>query len=281
MSQEQLEERRARLVADCSRCAALCCVIPTFTRSSDFAIDKPAGTPCPNLLSTLRCGIHTELRPRGFPGCTVYDCFGAGQYVPEVTFGGHDWRTSPDVAEQMAEVFAVVRILHELMRYAAEAAAFPHAGAVRDRLEQEYVVLEAQAARPSHEVTDLDVAATRGRVNALLLEASAAQRAGSPAYAIDHRGADLVGARVSRADLRGASLRGARLVGADLRGADLRGCDLIGADLRGADLRGADLRGALFLLQSQLDAAVGDAATRLDAAFTRPGHWAPESNSTA
>ena len=124
MSQEQLEERRARLVADCSRCAALCCVIPTFTRSSDFAIDKPAGTPCPNLLSTLRCGIHTELRPRGFPGCTVYDCFGAGQYVTEVTFGGHDWRTSPDVAEQMAEVFAVVRILHELMRYAAEAAAF-------------------------------------------------------------------------------------------------------------------------------------------------------------
>ena len=70
-------------------------------------------------------------------------------------------------------------------------------------------------------------------------------------------------------------------MGADLRGADLRGCDLIGADLRGADLRGADLRGALFLLQSQLDAAVGDAATRLDAAFTRPGHWAPESNSTA
>ena len=261
MSQEQLEERRARLVADCSRCAALCCVIPTFTRSSDFAIDKPAGTPCPNLLSTLRCGIHTELRPRGFPGCTVYDCFGAGQYVTEVTFGGHDWRTSPDVAEQMAEVFAVVRILHELMRYAAEAAAFPHAGAVRDRLEQERVDAPP---RGSH----VEVGHLVGR-------------AGSPAYAIDHRGADLVGARVSRADLRGASLRGARLVGADLRGADLRGCDLIGADLRGADLRGADLRGALFLLQSQLDAAVGDAATRLDAAFTRPGHWAPESNSTA
>jgi uncharacterized protein YjbI with pentapeptide repeats len=75
------------------------------------------------------------------------------------------------------------------------------------------------------------------------------------------------------AGLRAANLRGAYLIGADLRGADLRGADLIGADLRGARLAGADLRGALFLTQAQLDAAGGDAATRLPAGLTRPGHW--------
>ena len=54
---------------------------------------------------------------------------------------------------------------------------------------------------------------------------------------------------------------------------DLRSADVIGADTRGADLRGADLRGALFLLQSQLDAARGDASTRLPLEHAVPAHW--------
>ena len=37
------------LRADCSRCVGLCCVAPAFARSADFAVDKPAGTPCTNL----------------------------------------------------------------------------------------------------------------------------------------------------------------------------------------------------------------------------------------
>jgi hypothetical protein len=75
------------------------------------------------------------------------------------------------------------------------------------------------------------------------------------------------------ADLRGADLRGALLIGADLRAADLRGADVIGADLRGANLAGADLSTALFLIQSQLDAASGDATTKLPPRLTRPAHW--------
>ena len=89
----------------------------------------------------------------------------------------------------------------------------------------------------------------------------------------DRRGADLIGAKLKGADLRGANLRGAYLIGADLRGADLRLADLIGADLRDADLAGADLTDAIFLTQSQLDAARGDAATRLPPSLTRPAHW--------
>ena len=81
------------LRADCSRCFALCCVAPAFAASADFAIDKPAGHPCPNLQEEdFRCGIHDRLRERGFPGCTVFDCFGAGQQVAQVTFGGRDLR---------------------------------------------------------------------------------------------------------------------------------------------------------------------------------------------
>ena len=68
------------LRADCARCFGLCCVAPAFAASADFAIDKPAGQACPHLAGDFRCGIHDELRPRGFPGCTVYDCFGAGAH---------------------------------------------------------------------------------------------------------------------------------------------------------------------------------------------------------
>jgi uncharacterized protein YjbI with pentapeptide repeats len=79
---------------------------------------------------------------------------------------------------------------------------------------------------------------------------------------------DLRGAR-----LRGASLRGAYLIGADLRGADLRTADLLGADLRAADVRGTDLGECLFLTQPQVEAAIGDAATRIPAALNRPAYW--------
>ena len=81
------------LQADCAQCFGLCCVALPFAASADFAIDKAAGSPCRNLRTDYRCGIHTELRQRGFNGCTVYDCFGAGQKVSQVTFGGADWRS--------------------------------------------------------------------------------------------------------------------------------------------------------------------------------------------
>ncbi|MGH3324354.1 MAG: pentapeptide repeat-containing protein, partial [Streptomyces sp.] len=69
------------------------------------------------------------------------------------------------------------------------------------------------------------------------------------------------------------TLRGARLVAADLRNADLRAADLIGADFRDADLSGADLTGSIFLTQPQLDAAKGDATTRIPGGLQRPAHW--------
>ncbi|HVI38643.1 MAG TPA: pentapeptide repeat-containing protein, partial [Gaiellales bacterium] len=108
--------------------------------------------------------------------------------------------------------------------------------------------------------------------NELLLRTSRLVR-GKQSKKKERRGADLIGARLRGADLAKANLRGAYLIGADLRGADLRQADLIGADLRDADLRGADLTGALFLTQSQANAARGDGATKLPDAVTRPAHW--------
>jgi uncharacterized protein YjbI with pentapeptide repeats len=89
----------------------------------------------------------------------------------------------------------------------------------------------------------------------------------------DFRSADLIGKNLRGADLRGADLRGAYLIGADLRGTDLTMADVTGADLRAANLGGADLSRTVFLTQFQVNAATGDAGTRLPSCLARPQHW--------
>lgn len=261
------------LQADCANCFALCCVALPFAKSNDFAVNKAAGTPCKNLREDFRCGIHTRLRDKGFQGCTVFDCFGAGQQVSQTTFGGRDWRTHPDTATAMYEVFPVMRQLHELLFYITGALALPAAAPLHADLRSAQAETARWTTAEAGALTGLDVGALRGRVNTLLLGASELARAKAPARKKNHRGADLMGARLAGADLRGANLRGAYLIAADLSGADMRLADLIGADFRDADLRGADLRGALFLTQPQLGAARGDAATKIPPTLVRPAHW--------
>lgn len=248
------------LRADCTRCFGLCCVVPAFAKSADFAIAKPARTPCPNLRTDFRCGIHDRLRTSGFAGCTVYDCFGAGQRLSQST-------TADDPA--LFAAYPVMRDLHELLYYVTEADSWPTSVAVQADLRSASARLDELAGLDAASLAAVDVDALRGEFNPLLLAASRLARAS--AAGPDLRGADLAGRRLS--DLRGASLRGALLLGADLRNADLRLADLIGADLRGADLSGADITGALFVTRSQLDSARGSSATRVPAHLRRPSHW--------
>ncbi len=264
---------RSHLRADCSRCAGLCCVAPAFAASADFAIDKPAGTPCPNLRDDDLCGIHDRLRDRGFPGCAVFDCFGAGQRTVQVTFAGRGWRTSPELAGEVFAAFGVQRQLHELLWYLAEALALPAAAPLHPELRALAGRTEALAAAGPGELAAADPGRLREEAGGLLTAVSELARAGLPRRARDRRGADLMGADLRGADLHGASLRGAYLIGADLRGADLRRADLLGADLRAADQRGADLGDALFLTQPQVEAARGDAATGVPPVLSRPAHW--------
>jgi uncharacterized protein YjbI with pentapeptide repeats len=242
------------LRADCASCVGLCCIALTFSKSADFAIDKSAGEACPNLSADFRCTIHSQLRTEGFPGCTVYDCFGAGQ---EITRRGQS-------GPEMFAALPILRQLHELLWYLTEALEYnDDAGKLLARVER--------VARTA-DLTTVDVDAERAVVNEVLLKTSQLVR-GKQSKKKDRRGADLIGARLRGADLAKANLRGAYLIAADLRDADLRQADLIGADLRDADLRGADLTGALFLTQAQINAARGDQLTKLPPALERPAHW--------
>jgi len=274
---------RLDLLADCENCFGLCCAALPFAVSADFAIDKAAGQACPNLASDFRCGIHDRLRQQGFRGCAVYDCFGAGQQVSQVTYGGRDWRRVPRTATQMFEVFPVMRQLHELLWCLAEALRLPPARPLHGELSLALAETERLTHSSPDALIELDVAEHQADVNSLLLRTSTLVRAGVRPKKQDGSGADfsgtdlsrtdLIGARLSGADLRGANLRGAYLIAADLTGADLRVADLTGADLRDADLSGADLTDSIFVTQAQLNAAKGDTDTRVPASLIRPTHW--------
>jgi len=255
-----------QLQSDCSRCFGLCCVLLPFSAVSGFGIDKPSGTPCLNLLNDDRCGIHTSLRQDGWPGCTVFECFGAGQQVSQVTYSGVSWREQDNLGE-MSAVLSVMRQLHEMLVHLSEVGRRSPDAAAEAAMSE----VEALTSASPDSLLALDIDELHERVGGLLANASARLRSVWP-DAADRTRDDLAGRRLA-GDHRGWSLRGASLIRADLQGADLRDADLLGADLRDAELRGCDLSTAIFLTQPQVNSAIGDAATRLPPALTRPRHW--------
>ncbi|MFZ7942898.1 MULTISPECIES: pentapeptide repeat-containing protein [Bacillaceae] len=261
--------------ADCENCFGLCCVALPYAKSADFPIDKEGGTPCSKLQHDFRCGIHNQLRNKGFRGCSVYECFGAGQKVSQVTYNGNDWRNHPTHAKEMFDVFPIMQQLHEMLYYLNEASSLKETQPISRDLETALQETENLTHLSANSILELDVPSHRVMVNELLLRTSEFVRAKVPPRKNKKigRGIDLLGAKLKGADLRGANLRGALLIAADLRNADMRVADLIGADLRDADLSGANLTGSLFLTQAQINSAKGDQNTKLPASLRIPDHW--------
>ena len=270
---------RDSLRPDCSNCFALCCTAFGFARSADFAIDKPAATPCPNLDQDSSCTIHDRLRPRGFRGCTVFDCFGAGQAVSQQLFAGISWRDAPDSRQEMFAAFKVMRQLHEMLWHLAEAQEKTFDADTAREAKELRTVIGDLTRGPLPGLLACDLESLHSAVRTMLVAVSEEVRAGYFAAGTDqldaalHSGTDLAGVNLRARKLCGADLRGACLIAADLRGSDLAGADLLGADLRDARLDGADLTAALFLTQPQLNSARGSSTTLVPPGLSAPPHW--------
>lgn len=268
---------RHSLQADCQSCFGLCCTALNILASSDFAINKPAGTPCPNLQDNYSCHIHSQLRETGFKGCTVFDCLGAGQQVSQVTFHGQDWRQSREHADKMFHVFPIMEQLYEMIAYVAEALSYQVDNMLYEQLLAQLKHLQQIIAQDADTLLALDMVASRMPINALLLQTSEQIRQhsvkGKASRNLNQRGADWMGKNLKGKDLRATDLRGSYLIAANLQDANLQGVDFIGADLRDANLRGADLSTSLFLTQMQINAAQGDRSTKLPSYIKRPAHW--------
>lgn len=275
------DESRNNLRADCANCFGLCCVALYFSASEGFPNEKEAGQPCFNLQPDFRCCVHKNLMEHGLKGCIAFDCFGAGQKVAQVSFGGQDWRKGQVSAKQMFETFLIMRQLHEILWYLTETLTLAPAKSIHSELKTMLDETERLTLISPNSLTELDIAAHRADVDKLITktselvraEARHGQKARSGRQRAIRRGADLIGADLRKYDLRGANLRGAYLIAADLSGNDLCGADLIGADFRDADIKGADLSKSIFLTQAQVNTAKGDTTTKLPPSLTRPTHW--------
>jgi hypothetical protein len=113
-----------QLSTDCSKCAALCCVVLAFDKGRDFAFDKNPGEPCRNL-SGHSCTIHDTLAQDGFPGCVAYDCLGAGNRVVQEVFGGQTWQDEPRLMRVMMKAFSAMREVHKRIDWLRAAGTLP------------------------------------------------------------------------------------------------------------------------------------------------------------
>lgn len=133
------------LTAHCADCAGLCCVMLAFDKGEDFALDKAAQSPCPNLAPDFTCAIHAGLAEAGFSGCQRYDCLGAGQRVVQEVFNGKDWRRFPELLPAIADAFATMRQLHRDLELLLAARALP----LNDSLKATLTALLAEATPPN------------------------------------------------------------------------------------------------------------------------------------
>lgn len=231
------------LRSDCSRCFALCCVLLPYSADAGFGADKAGGTPCSNLAADDQCRIHTDLRETGWRGCTIFECFGAGQQVSQVTYEGRSWRDPSVNLGEMAAAFSALRLVHEML----------------------FHLEEAQQRCPSPSLDEL-----ASRLQDLRMSTPEEILAVDLDDLIEEVGAALRGVSAVIRGPEDRDHRRALLMAADLRGADLGQADLLGADLRDAQLQGADLSQVLFLTQPQLNAADGDETTRIPPRLQNP-----------
>ncbi|KAJ51769.1 uncharacterized protein YjbI with pentapeptide repeats [Clostridium tetanomorphum] len=275
------KESYENLKINCQKCFGFCCAALYFSASEGFPTDKDAGKPCINLQSDFKCAVHKNLRQKGLKGCTAYDCFGAGQKVAQVTYSGQDWRRNSENAQQMFDVFLVMRQLHEILWYLTEAFRIQQDSIIQDKIS--YMISETVRLTDldAKSLIELDLVVHRNNVNAILSKTSefvrTKARKGQKSTLKRKKTIagrlNLIGSDLRKINLKGEDLRGALLIAANLRGADLSGADLIGADLRDADIREANLTNSIFITQAQINAAKGDSNTRLPISLVPPAYW--------
>jgi len=272
---------KVELKADCENCFALCCVALPFMKSADFAFNKDEGMPCKHLKDDYRCGIHQHLKHSGFSGCVSFDCFGAGQWVSQKTYGGISWKDRPSIAQEMFEVFPIMQQLHEMLYYLTDALMRPETQSIHGKLKDLIKSTEQFAELHAQQILDIDLNEHRKHVNHLLTISSKIVR---DQVGLLHKKwiniknviekkTDLIGMNFKGGDLRGSNFRGKLLIGANLSKCNLTYSDFIGADLRQANVKGANLMGSIFLTQAQINAANGDGHTLLPQHLKKPKHW--------
>lgn len=269
-SYQKLQEN---LKIDCEKCSGLCCVALYCMKTDGFPANKEAGVPCKHLESDFRCDMHAQLVSKNMRGCLAYDCFGAGQKVTQTSYGNIDWKSAPDKADEIFQVFLAIVQLHQMEWYLLEALSLNKAEYLEADIQLLIAENEQMTNKPPAEILGLDVEGYREKVNQVLKQVSESIRTKA---AGDKNAKDFFGKDFKKACLKERDFSMAYLIAANLEGCSLAGANFLGADLRDANLKNTDLRECVFLTQMQINSAKGNVQTRIPGYLTRPLSWREE-----
>ncbi|MDU4860807.1 MAG: pentapeptide repeat-containing protein [Terrisporobacter othiniensis] len=263
------------LEIDCSKCFGFCCVALYFSTIDNFPQDKIAGQPCKNLKDDFTCKIHKDLRKKNLKGCINYDCFGAGQKVAQNIYKNVSWKNSQEKAQEMYDVFVVVKNLQEMIWYLCDSFTFTESEDLRKRINEMIIETQSLTNLCAKKILEINVEEHRTKVNYLLKEviANVIKKINPKRKNDEPLGFDFIGKDLRNKDLIGANLVGALLIGSNLQHRDLSGAIVIGADMRDADIRGCNAENTMYLTQSQINSARGNSKTKLPLFIKRPSHW--------
>jgi len=259
-----------KLLIDCKNCSGLCCVALYFAKCEGFPTDKPAGKPCKNLMSDFRCTIHAKLLQSKMKGCLAYDCFGAGQKVTQNIYKGKNWKTTPEIVNQMFDVFLIVFQLHQMLWYLIEASTIISSKELKLELDALILQNEKMTQLCPDEIQTLDIDIYRLNVNRILKKISTSIATSSTE---NRKTSNFIGQNFKKANLDGKDFSMAILIAGNLEGCSLRGTNFLGADLRDTNIKNTDLRESVFLTQMQVNTAIGNHNTALPALFIYPTSW--------
>lgn len=264
------------LLIDCKKCSGLCCVSLYFAKSEGFPTDKAAGTPCRNLMPDFRCTIHGTLIESNLKGCLAYDCLGAGQKVTQRIYDGKDWKTSPEIATEMFQVFLSILQLHQMLWYLVEASTIILAKELKADIDALIFENEQMTQLRPEEILNIDSDNYRGRVNEILKKTGKLVADAMHTTSESKRVMNFIGKNFKKANLRGKDLSMTLLIAANLEGCNLYGTNFLGADLRDANIKNTDLSESVFLTQGQINSAKGNHKTKLPTRLVYPTTWQKE-----
>lgn len=112
------------------------------------------------------------LEEKGYKGCTVFECFGAGQKISQVTFNGIDWRKDAKHARKMYDAFPIMHQLHEILWYLNEAILLTATQPIHKELSKAIEETDRLSNLNADELMKVNIPLHRAEVNVLLLETS-------------------------------------------------------------------------------------------------------------
>lgn len=263
------------LKIDCSKCFGFCCVALYFSKIDGFPEDKVAGKPCVNLDNDFTCKIHEDLSDNNLKGCINYDCFGAGQKVAQHIYKNTSWRNSPKQAQEMYDVFIIIKNLQEMIWYLYDGIMFTENKDLKNRINCMIEKTKNLTELPIKDILNINIEEHRVKVNFLLKEVRkhVREKIGQKTKEDKPLGFDFIGKNLRNKDLIGGNLTGALLIGANLQNQDLSGAIIIGADMRDSDIRGCNMENTMYLTQAQINSARGNSKTKLPPFIERPSYW--------